>query len=107
MSRLSVPLTIPSYHIQLKSTDRRSFASGAGVYGAPAFGSLFRPRPPCPPAGACAPTVDARPMATIAPSAKCVQRGFIDVLQRLLILLRRRRCSAAPAGDRRRRHVLV
>src|SRR5215467_6621453 len=100
MSRSSVPFSMPSYHIQLKSTDRRSLAPAAGVYGAPAFGSALRPRPPpppgagaparpCPAAGACCePAVDATPIATTAASATSVQR-----------LLRREFIAGPPSFD--------
>src|SRR5215471_19130406 len=93
MSRSSVPFSMPSYHIQLKSTDRRSLAPVAGVYGAPAFGSALRPRPPPPPSGACAPprpcpaagaccapAVDA---ATTNASAIVVQRLLRTLMQGL------------------------
>src|SRR5215475_3470585 len=97
MSRSSVPFNMPSYHIQLKSTDRRSLAPGAGVYGAPAFGSAFRPRPPPPPPGPCAsprPTagaccalpVDAAPTVTTTARAIVVQ-PFLRKLMPILCLL--------------------
>src|SRR5580765_8774356 len=85
MSRSSVPFSMPSCHIQLKSTALRSLAPAAGVYGAPAFGSAPRPRP-CPAAGACcAPAVDATPIATSTLIAVLVQRflrpEFMQVLR--------------------------
>src|SRR6266850_6639720 len=78
MSRSSVPFSMPSCHIQLKSTERRSLAPAAGVYGAPAFGSLLRPRPCAPaPAGACcAPSAEAMAIAR-----KRANANFIVVLR--------------------------
>src|SRR5215467_12562488 len=98
MSRSSVPFSMPSYHIQLKSTDRRSLAPAAGVYGAPAFGSALRPRPcappgpcaaprPAPASGACARAADAPPAATATASAIVVQQVLRRKLMPILCLL--------------------
>src|SRR6185436_2091565 len=71
MSRSSWPLRIPSAHIHRKSTDFRSFASLAGVYG-----SATAPRP-----WACA--VSGAPIASVIASAALsppIRRNFMMVL---------------------------
>src|SRR5215470_243528 len=106
MSRSSVPFSMPSYHIQLKSTDRRSLAPGAGVYGAPAFGSLLRPRPG--PAGgpSCARPVDTAPTATATVRAIVVQQFLRKLMPVLFLVTTEIGAQSLHGSESEREHAL-